>query len=1200
MRFSKRTGIIALLSLLAMPLFAQIDTGIISGRITDASGAVVAGAQITVTQTDTNFESASVSNTQGEYRVPSLNPGPYRVTVAAPGFKKLVREGLSLRIGENLQISLSLEVGAATESIDVVNSAPLLDTQTSSTGQVIDGAYFYELPNQQHWEKGVLYVTPQVETSNAPWPGSLGNWSINGGNSSQIGYFEDGQMATTGNGGTTMNSISVGDEEVKVLSTVLPAEYGHATTGAVSVVKTGGTNQLHGTGGELIGPTWAYPRKFFQPETDYQLGVNELFQQPDFSVGGPVWIPHVYNGKNKTFFNVAGSYHVDHTTNSSSYNTPTAAELAGNFNLPNTTPNIIYDPATTSGSFAAGNLSRSPFPGNVIPQSRFSTTWNALMANNPFAPPTSAGSPGPTGPTGNIIASGAEHYYNIATQVRVDQQFTDKFKMFVSYIKDDNHQPEVNNVVTYAAYDADQTYTPTFQNVATLGFTYTFSPTFISETRIGEYRQTNNPVSPGGNYELALTAAIPGLPSNVYVNPIQTGLPGTQGTYGNGNLGNGTLSTAVNNNHQVRQDFTKVKGNHAFKFGYEWLWENYVAHNIPNPRLTLTFGGTNGINNLGTSLSNTEITLADDELGYVYGYSYSQQGQSTLPEDSIQSFYVQDDWRIKPKLTLNLGIRWDTESPIHSKFPGGLSVGSLSVPDDYYPQTVAGTVTCPPGGCVGGWTEPKGGLYNRDWKYFQPRVGFAYQLKNNLVIRGGYAIMTADQNLWYTNQNEAGGASYLTQTVTNGSANNIYTPLFNINQGVPAPVYPSVQANGTVPTSGLPANRGTLTIIPKNFHDPYTQNWNLTIQRQIKKNYVVSLTYSGSHNTGFQGFYNLDSRPFGTGLDANGNVIDLTQPANFAYRQTWTSNGTATQAYKPYPNWGSVVDDCNCVQSVYDSGTVSMEKRASYGLTFLAFFTYQKGLENAAGFSSSGAPENLYQPQTLGRGVTPITQKYRLTTSMTYDLPFGKGRHWMAQSKLANWLLGGYSLAWNYSLWSSTPIGASLTSGTFNVVNPVSGALGPQQEYPSYEPGTFGAAYLLQDPQLRSDWQNIGTNRDVQTAQNPLVTNCGPLISNVGNKCIQVAPSFTNGNLPANEFQPQRIIGANASMYKNFPIKERVQAQIRFDYYNPFKWYNWGPPSLALSNSNPLIFGTPGTTGESNSSTEGGPPTMNLSFRVHF
>ena len=286
---------------------------------------------------------------------------------------------------------MTLEVGSASESVEVKSTPPLLDTQTSSTGQVMEGDHFYELPNLQHWEKGVMYYTPNVQTTNAPWPGSLGNWSINGGNSYQIGYFEDGALATTMNGSTTMNSISVGDEEVKVLSTVLPAEYGHATTGAISVVKKGGTNELHGTAGELFAPTSFNQRRFFALQTPQQQGISDLFQQPDFAVGGPVWIPKVYNGKNKTFFEVAGSYHMDHQSNASSYSTPTAAELAGNFNFPGVTANTIYDPATTSGSFAAGNLSRNPFPNNTIPQNRFSTMWNNIMSHNPFAAPNNDG-----------------------------------------------------------------------------------------------------------------------------------------------------------------------------------------------------------------------------------------------------------------------------------------------------------------------------------------------------------------------------------------------------------------------------------------------------------------------------------------------------------------------------------------------------------------------------------------------------------------------------------------------------------------------------------------------------------------------------------------------------------------------------------------------------------------------------------------
>src|ERR1039457_3386837 len=330
-------GLIALVFLLAMPVLAQNNTGIISGRVTDPSGAVVPNAQITITQTATNVDAVSATNSDGLFRVPSLIDGPYKVTVTAPGFKKEVYDGLTLRIGENLNVDLKLQVGAVSEAVEVTSSLPLLDTQTSSSGQVMEGEYFYQLPNYQHWEKGVLYYTPQVGTSNAPWPGSLGNWNINGANSYQTAQYEDGIMASSMDGGTTLNSVSVGIEEIKVLTSAMPAEYGHATSGALIVVKKAGTNTFHGEGGELFKSTSMMHRTFFQLPTLQQQAAlaggtaSTLFQMPDFVVSGPVRIPKLYNGKNKTFFQVAGSYHIDSSSNASSYTTPTPAMLAGDF-----------------------------------------------------------------------------------------------------------------------------------------------------------------------------------------------------------------------------------------------------------------------------------------------------------------------------------------------------------------------------------------------------------------------------------------------------------------------------------------------------------------------------------------------------------------------------------------------------------------------------------------------------------------------------------------------------------------------------------------------------------------------------------------------------------------------------------------------------------------------------------------------------
>ena len=492
MRNRKAVGLIALFLLLAMPMLAQNNTGILSGRVTDPSGAVIPNAQVTVTQAETNVDTQSATNSEGLFRIPSLINGPYRVTVIAAGFKKQVRDGITLRIGENLNVEVKLDVGAVSEAVEVTSALPLLETQTSSTGQVMEGDYFYKLPNYQHWEKGVLYYTPQVQTSNAPWPGSLGNWNINGGQSYQTAQYEDGIIATSMDGGTSLNSVSVGVEEIKVLTSAMPAEYGHATSGALIVVKKSGTNTLHGEGGELFKSTPMMHRRFFQRTTLQQDNPNNhtMFQMPDFFVSGPVVIPKIYNGKNRTFFQVGGSYHIDSSANASNYTTPTPEMLAGNFSAYS---NQIYDPASTAGSFAAGNLSRSPFPGNIIPSNRFSSMWNAISGNKPFlAPQAGTGSVTNVGPSGNIVTSGTGNYYNLTNQFRVDHNINSKMRTTVSYSTGNQHQPQNNVNIAYKPYDQFQTLQYTVQSHAAVSFTYMISPTFISETKVGMYRRTGN------------------------------------------------------------------------------------------------------------------------------------------------------------------------------------------------------------------------------------------------------------------------------------------------------------------------------------------------------------------------------------------------------------------------------------------------------------------------------------------------------------------------------------------------------------------------------------------------------------------------------------------------------------------------------------------------------------------------------------
>ncbi|HPQ14889.1 MAG TPA: carboxypeptidase-like regulatory domain-containing protein, partial [Bryobacteraceae bacterium] len=230
-------AVFSLLFLAVFPAWAQIDTGTITGRVADSTGAVVPGAKVTITQTETNFQSVTETNSEGIYRVGSLRPGPYRITVEAAGFKSFIRENAVLRTGDTMAINATLEVGAVSESIEVTAAVPLLETETSATGQVVSGDYQYALPLYQRNVKAIMYLVPGMTMNGFGYAGQMNNFHTNGLRSGYIGYFEDGALATgTDNNGLTSDTILNAVEEVKVITSALPAEYGHSAGGAITVV----------------------------------------------------------------------------------------------------------------------------------------------------------------------------------------------------------------------------------------------------------------------------------------------------------------------------------------------------------------------------------------------------------------------------------------------------------------------------------------------------------------------------------------------------------------------------------------------------------------------------------------------------------------------------------------------------------------------------------------------------------------------------------------------------------------------------------------------------------------------------------------------------------------------------------------------------------------------------------------------------
>ena len=594
--------------------------------------------------------------------------------------------------------------------------------------------------------------------------------------------------------------------------------------------------------------------------------------------------------------------------------------------------------------------------------------------------------------------------------------------------------------------------------------------------------------------------------------------------------------------------------------------------------------------------------MAQFLTGDVNGFSFGQNTDNLYTRSWEHSVYFQDDWRVSSKtLTLNLGIRYEVEPP-KTYENGYLSLFNLNLPDNnIYTGATPWVPFCGTGGCMGAYTHPKDGTpFDTDWHRFDPTVGLAWNFSPKMVVHAGARISHIDTFSDPTSlifNNELLAKSY---SVSQVSGN--YAPLFNLNNGIPAWSYPALRADGSAPTVATNAGAVSPTIVPRNIKTPYVATWNIAIQREVGKSSLVELRWEGSAESKGFGSININSLPFGIIPNPNhdGTMINLNDPANALYRYQWATNSIAsyqTQWARPYPNLGNVDVECNCVHSSHNAGIVSFQHRTTKGLSFQGYYTYSKSM----GMSTT-TNLNPYMNWDLYKSRQNSDQTHNFTASMNYELPVGKGRAFLGHSnRVVNAILGDYNLSWTYTIASGLPAGMSIsgqslpsyTAGgsTFTNIN--------VPEYPSFMPTYGNGMILLQRPSLRDSWQDLGGDRFNEGNQNSMI-NCGPTVVNYGNNCFTYAPAFTNGNAGTNVWDNQRIIAASIAMYKEIPLKERLHLQLRLDFQNPFKWYNWGGPSTSLnvqSLSSANTFGkiNPGNNGETGTGTQGfgGTPLLN-------
>ncbi|MBL8219034.1 MAG: carboxypeptidase regulatory-like domain-containing protein, partial [Bryobacterales bacterium] len=376
-------------------LYGQIGTSTITGRVTDSTGAVVPGVNITVVQTGTNFTFNAVSNAEGLYRVQSLQPGMYRLTFEAQGFKKALRDNVELRTGDTLAVDMGLTVGNVTESVEVTGATALLETETSATGTVVSGNVLYDMPLYQRFVNSTMNITPGMTTGGYAYGGGLGAYHLAGQRAGAIGIFEDGVNGNDQNSGTeTTKPIQNSVAEVKVLTTVPPAEYGQSAGGVISVVKKSGTNDVHGLASFYGRSRRMQHRLFFdqlktsQPSPGRPNGVPTFFMMPDANFSGPVVIPKVYNGKNRTFFFFGFQRLHEKKVAQVDSTVPSLGMRGGDFNFAGVAANTIYDPASTRR--VDGQWLRDPFAGNIIPQNRIDPVARKVLEFDPWRQPNRA------------------------------------------------------------------------------------------------------------------------------------------------------------------------------------------------------------------------------------------------------------------------------------------------------------------------------------------------------------------------------------------------------------------------------------------------------------------------------------------------------------------------------------------------------------------------------------------------------------------------------------------------------------------------------------------------------------------------------------------------------------------------------------------------------------------------------------------
>ena len=1137
---------VGLLLLSALFVAAQDYRGAVLGRVTDATGATVPGASISVVNEATNVPNRSRTNEEGNFLVPLLEPGVYTVTIESAGFRKLVRGGITVRTGDKLALDFQLELGATSDSVTVTGEVPLVETSTADIAQVIDRRFMDLLYVSNRNPLSLISLSPGVMGGGGSFASSSQHtFSINGGGatSGNNEVVVDGASVVMPRQGGSIGTSPSGDavEELRVQTTMFDAAYGHSNGGVVSYATRSGTNRLHGSFEDF------YRNKAFNANTwlNNKRGLPKGDDSRQFysgAIGGPVWIPKLYDGRNRTFFFTSLQHEFTSNDNTYSARVPTDLERGGDFSQTlnsQGTALTIYDPWSTQVN--GTTVTRTPFVGNRIPSNLINVTGQAIMNAYPKA---NLNVPAQIG-LYNWVAPGGSQVPSTQISQRVDQVISSKQKLFgrfgfMNYL---TQFPELPKGLYSAPIGGNPNGDYRHFWTGSLNDDYVFGPTLIFSVRYNFARYWSDTWF-AGNYldpkELKFVDAI-------ISNQIRPAWPNI--SMGEGMIAFGhRFKTRANDSHALVPTLTKLAGSHSLRFGSEVRQVSW-NENSPDTHAGGYFTFGTGFTQSDPQLSAASKTSGTAMASLLLGIPASGDISGPTPY-ALRSYfyagYAQDDWKVSRKLTVNFGVRWELETPYTERYDHMFYGFGYDLPN---PVKVPGIVMRG-GPLYAGLDGNPRRNGNLDLNNFGPRFGLAWQVRPGTVVRGGYGMFyasnignldttvnipsTFSRNIQYISSQDRGFTPFT--TLANPFPNGIMQPPGNslrmaslLGQGV------SFLAQGRV--------------------QPYTQQWQAGIQHSLPSQIRLELNFVRQLSLkGLEGF-SLNEKPdayLALGAAENTQVpnpfygilppeVNLGSAKTVAQRQLWLA----------YPQYTGVTQNAsNTHKTVYHAVQVSLEKRLTHGLSLLWNYTGSKMIEN-----NITSLVNTRHYRTISDSDTP----HVLNVAFVYDLPFGPGRAFLTQRGLVGKVIGGWALSARGHYESGNPMSITDSNGR------------PLRIRNAAKSGPIS--------------QRLGDRIDPVTRQ---VLN--PYFDTTAFVSLPTQYMITPEPPALGELRSPPSRGLSTSLIKRVKVNERLSLDARLDASSVTNTPNWGNPGTNMSDK--TTFGV--------ISSAGGNRTMQMAFRAVF